>query len=1205
MGDDDELRPLRIRAEQVEETIDVEVIERRLDLVEDVEGARAREEHGEEERERGHRLLPTGEQGQPLHRLAGGRDLDLDAEQILIAGPVLPAGAGVDIGVLGPLRGIALEHRDGPAEDGRRAIPLGDEPQTPVAAREQPRGEFLEVGGGRLEGLLEGLADLPVRVPNQLFQLSHRRLEVRPLTLELFNVLERLRVFVGCERVHRPELLTATFETLKPRAQCLARFGIEHILRRFGGELELLCERLQDLADVLSLVTPALCAHLERRQTLVVRVQRILDPRLLLRAGAQTRGDVLSRFAVGGQGRLELTPAQLDRLRSLAERDDEVREHRFEPLVARDRHPELLDPGEPLGALPGGPIPSRLLGEQFAAELCPATGARTLVGRLPAPLDRHRQTSSLLGRLIALADRRTVRSDRAFVIAVTLGDDAGSGFESGAGALLVLCGGLARGDQLLTAVALGEDALLAHRRRLADLAGACRPHPALAGDGHPAEGSGHGIDRVDKPHVGQELAHKASRLHRRHGHTRSGAQRPPAGRSTHGSDPAPVRSGSDRSRARAPVGAGAVKEFRRDGEVGRDRGTESPVEGRGDGQFVSGRDRQRLRQRSRAPERGALAPQERVDSGELSSDSRSLAPGALDLALRLADSEARLAERAFRALSLGLGDRDGLGEPDLSFGDGRAIMLECLQLTFELGLTVALERLELGCERRDPLFAAVVGRLSGLLGEHDLESSAVASKPRRDGCSRLRDGLDPVGQPFARRLGGESAAGELLTLGAARGQSLLGLLPTSPDVVELALEIGPARARLGDSPFCDLEFGELRTQLLTAELVPRLEPLPMEAGVELRRFRLALERPQPRAGLPLNIERTVEVVLGVAELQLGTPTALAVLTEPGGLLDQQPAVPRLGGDDRFDPALRDDRVHLLPEPRVGQQLDHVDQATAGAGDPVLALAGAVQTAQDRDLGNAEAEGALAVVEDELDLGRAGSLSSRRATEDDVLHRLSAHRQGRLLPERPEDGIGHVRLTGAVGPDDHADAGTELEPRPVGKRFEPLEGDALQVHGRSAPHRLERRLRGLLLGVLLAPALATADLGSIDPRDDAERPVVRWPLLGDDGVGDERAATRKPLLQFRLEVNGPLERVGELGRERVDDRLRRAPVSERQVAGSDHRLDHGREHALGRKQRGNGRRGGRRRRLGDPRRQTAGARRPRDTSARRPSAHGSS
>src|SRR3954467_6838491 len=96
--DDDELRALGVAAQEGEEAVDVEVVERSLDLVEDVERARLGQEDREEEGDRGHRLLTARQQRQALGRLARRRDLDLDAVEVLL---VLLLGVGLGLGLLG------------------------------------------------------------------------------------------------------------------------------------------------------------------------------------------------------------------------------------------------------------------------------------------------------------------------------------------------------------------------------------------------------------------------------------------------------------------------------------------------------------------------------------------------------------------------------------------------------------------------------------------------------------------------------------------------------------------------------------------------------------------------------------------------------------------------------------------------------------------------------------------------------------------------------------------------------------------------------------------------------------------------------------------------------------------------------------------------------------------------------------------------
>ncbi len=138
-------------------------------------------------------------------------------------------------------------------------------------------------------------------------------------------------------------------------------------------------------------------------------------------------------------------------------------------------------------------------------------------------------------------------------------------------------------------------------------------------------------------------------------------------------------------------------------------------------------------------------------------------------------------------------------------------------------------------------------------------------------------------------------------------------------------------------------------------------------------------------------------------------------------------------------------MHLLAQAGVRQHLDDVDQPAARAGQAVLALAGAIEAAHDRDLRSAQPKPPLAVVEHELDLRSAGGLAAGRAGEDHVLHRLPANRERGLLAERPEHRVGDVRLPRAVGAHDHADAGPELQPGAVREGLEALEGDRLQVH----------------------------------------------------------------------------------------------------------------------------------------------------------------
>ena len=294
--------------------------------------------------------------------------------------------------------------------------------------------------------------------------------------------------------------------------------------------------------------------------------------------------------------------------------------------------------------------------------------------------------------------------------------------------------------------------------------------------------------------------------------------------------------------------------------------------------------------------------------------------------------------------------------------------------------------------------------------------------------------------------------------------------------------------------------------------------------MQLGRLGLALERAQARARLALDVERAVEVLLGALELQLRAAAALAVLAEAGRLLDQQAPVARLGGHDRLDAALRDDRVRLLAETGVREQLEHVDEPAVGAVEAVLALAGAVVAAQDRELAGAVGDRRVAVVEHQLDLGLRARLDAAPAGEDHVLHRLPAHGQRRLLAERPQHRVGDVGLAGAVRADDHADALAELQPRAVREGLEALDRDRLQMHrmliptpaaiGRDRRRRpfagtsSARRAASCSACFLLRPEPSATGSAAPTIATTAEHPVVRRAgLLGDLVVRPSRRRAR--------------------------------------------------------------------------------------------------
>src|SRR4051794_12642617 len=465
------------------------------------------------------------------------------------------------------------------------------------------------------------------------------------------------------------------------------------------------------------------------------------------------------------------------------------------------------------------------------------------------------------------------------------------------------------------------------------------------------------------------------------------------------------------------------------------------------------------RGRSRAPEGGApgraragwprARPQELVGPAGLRAGLGRLPPRGLRAAL---GAPPRLAGDLAGLVGLGQRAAPGLDRCPQLFdarGRGHPLLLERHELALERRRPVLVERGQLRLERLDALQAVLVGLVVGGLQPQRVELPGAALGPLGD----LLGGLPRALQPQLDAVGGRpralDAPRQRLALLGAPGQRLLGQLAAGGDLAQLALGL---RARLARGGGGGQRLGHLLApgaHRLARELPARLDGLALQALVQLGGLGLALERAQARARLALDVQRPVEVVLRAVELELRAAAALAVLAQPGGLLDEQPAVLGLGGDDRLDAALRDDLVHLLAQTRVGQDLEHVDHAALRAVEAVLAVAGAVEPAQDRDLADGQVDRPVGVVEDQLDLGRRARLHAAPPAEDDVLHRLAADGERRLLAHRPQHGVGDVGLAGAVGPDDHRHARAELEARAVGEGLEALQGHRLQVH----PHRV--------------------------------------------------------------------------------------------------------------------------------------------------------
>ena len=161
-----------------------------------------------------------------------------------------------------------------------------------------------------------------------------------------------------------------------------------------------------------------------------------------------------------------------------------------------------------------------------------------------------------------------------------------------------------------------------------------------------------------------------------------------------------------------------------------------------------------------------------------------------------------------------------------------------------------------------------------------------------------------------------------------------------------------------------------------------------------------------------------QVFMGTADAVFGFAAALLVLGDTGGLLDKVTQVFRLGFDQLADHALLDDRIAARAQTSTKEDVSNVAATAFGAVKEIGVLAVAGDPAADRYFvvaGVFTGQGAVGVVENQLDGGLGHRLAGIGAVEDDVGHRLATQVLRRALTHHPAHGVDDVRLAATVRP----------------------------------------------------------------------------------------------------------------------------------------------------------------------------------------------
>ena len=947
---------------------------------------------------------------------------------------------------------------------------------------------LLEVLGGRLEGLLERLADPTVGLLDQALELPHRGLQVGALRLELLDVGDGFGVLVLCQRVDRAELLAPAREALDARLEVGARLVAERCLGRLarrGLEAEPVEDLLQVVARLPGGVADLLSADL----------------------GA---GDRFARRRAGASGRLLPRGRRSAARRPCARRPPgrpaargSERRGARRPRSGRPRaHPRtrratrssstsrsIRSRSRSIRAARSARSRSTCSASRCSARRSAATSARrTAAGPSSGALRRRLHQPLGCGGRPRRPPPRRARAARARaggVVALGVGARDGlAGCAQGlADVALARRGRLGGGDELVAAVALLEHALLAAGGGLAQLAGRADQHAARLRRRDTAEAARQVVERLDQPGSAQQALGDRPAPCRSGGPGRAADGRPRPAVRRHRSG---RRARSLRSARRAPSPVAPSSSALALAQVVDHAGAqERPERGR-HGQLEARLDAQVLGQRAGAARRRRGARRNWFTAA-------SSAPTAA--ASRRAASTARSASRrAARAAS---------AARSAASTASRRCAVAPASCSTPLGGRVALAASSASSRSRRPSRSASSASSSrcsaatrvggGRVGAGSRRRPPRAPRARRGGARRprraagRRRGPAPGAARSARRPSGRRTA--LRRAPRARASARR----TPPPPARGAPRRRPARPRRA---CCALARGVAACSASARsrpaaptrsrrQLEARLERLALDPLVQLRGLGLALERAQARARLALDVERAGQVRLGALELQLGAAAALAVLAEPGGLLDQQPPVARLRVDDRLDLALRDDRVHLLAESGVAQRLDDVGEAAAGAVQAVLAVAGAVEPAHDRDLGELARQrrrrSCRGRPRPRRRCARRRPWPPAKITSCIVWPRTAS---GDCSPSAQSTASVTFDLPDPFGPTITDTPGVKSSLVRSGNDLKPLMRERAQVHPSPrllVVHRVERPRGGLLLGGLLGLALAAADLLAAQPR----------------------------------------------------------------------------------------------------------------------------
>ena len=194
----------------------------------------------------------------------------------------------------------------------------------------------------------------------------------------------------------------------------------------------------------------------------------------------------------------------------------------------------------------------------------------------------------------------------------------------------------------------------------------------------------------------------------------------------------------------------------------------------------------------------------------------------------------------------------------------------------------------------------------------------------------------------------------------------------------------------------------------------------LQLQIFLGLFRLLLQGFQLQFQLRNLITDTHQIFFGVSKFPLGFLLAVPVFGDTRCLFKDLTTVSTLQREDLIDSALADVGVAFSAKAGVHEHLMDIPEPGRLLVDVILAVTAAVIASGDHDLIGIVSQCPIRIIQGQSSFRKTNGSTLLGAAKDHILHLCATQSLGTLLTHDPEDCVGNIRFTGAVGAHDGGD-----------------------------------------------------------------------------------------------------------------------------------------------------------------------------------------